>query len=605
MTTYPDAYPNIGLVATGYTVEADRANQVAENINAIAAVLTLNPPKASVRVATAAALPSSTFASSALTADANGALTIDGVGVTNGDRVLVKDETFARAAYNGLYVVTDAGSPTTPWVLTRAADMVLSSQVPGALVFVSEGNENEFRLLGTTADASFVLDASAMSWIEVTGAGQGVTALSATSAALPAYGASGNVLTASSSGALSVGGVAVAAGDVVLIKNETSTNAPFNGVYTVTDPGSVSTAWVLTRTPGVDTADRVLGTTPFVLTGGTLWALNGALPFTLNVTDITVSQLAGPPQSDVSMNGKKLTSLATPTTSGDAANKVYVDDLTRLWRAPQGRLAGTTDPLADTSGSGTGTLYYVPYVGNTAWVYYGGQYIPLAIPGDLMVYLQMSLSGLGTGLHDIFLYTSDGIALSLAHVAWTNTTTRATALAFSNGHYVLSTDTSKVYLGTIYTYSSRLYDYQYAVSSSYIMGWRTIYNLYNQVRRLSVTGYGGVYAVSASGSFTRVTPVGYATANFVLGLPSVIEYGGGISYCAFGTGQSYYEIAVGIDGGVSSSLTGIAENVNVNGAQVTGAITQNAGLHDYALSYACNGSGTQFYYPTVFARGMA
>ena len=48
------------------------------------------------------------------------AFVIDGISPTVGQRVLIKNQT--TALQNGVYTVTDVGSPTTAWVLTRAAD---------------------------------------------------------------------------------------------------------------------------------------------------------------------------------------------------------------------------------------------------------------------------------------------------------------------------------------------------------------------------------------------------------------------------------------------------------------------------------------------------
>jgi len=48
------------------------------------------------------------------------ALTVDGVAVDNDDRILVSEQT--AGAQNGVYVVTDKGSASTNWILTRSAD---------------------------------------------------------------------------------------------------------------------------------------------------------------------------------------------------------------------------------------------------------------------------------------------------------------------------------------------------------------------------------------------------------------------------------------------------------------------------------------------------
>jgi hypothetical protein len=89
----------------------------------------------SVRLATAAALPANTYnngtggVGATLTANANGALSVDGVAVAAGNRILVKNE--AAGANNGVYTVTQTGSSggpgpgpggSNPYILTRATD---------------------------------------------------------------------------------------------------------------------------------------------------------------------------------------------------------------------------------------------------------------------------------------------------------------------------------------------------------------------------------------------------------------------------------------------------------------------------------------------------
>ena len=112
--------------------------------------------KASVRVATAAALPANTRSGNVLTADANGNINSPGIdGISDlqvNDRVLVQDE--ATGAKNGIYYVSATGGAGSPWTLTRAADADSDAEVTsGMLVNVEEGTANggnSFRL--TTAN---------------------------------------------------------------------------------------------------------------------------------------------------------------------------------------------------------------------------------------------------------------------------------------------------------------------------------------------------------------------------------------------------------------------------------------------------------------------
>lgn len=66
------------------------------------------------------------------------ALVIDGVTLTTSQRVLVKNQT--SALQNGIYTVTDTGSVSTNWVLTRATDFDSASECDGGdFVFVTGG----------------------------------------------------------------------------------------------------------------------------------------------------------------------------------------------------------------------------------------------------------------------------------------------------------------------------------------------------------------------------------------------------------------------------------------------------------------------------------
>ncbi|MBU6429485.1 MAG: hypothetical protein KGR26_10770, partial [Cyanobacteria bacterium REEB65] len=100
--------------------------------------------KNSVQTIADAALPAYSYASNVLTASANGALpALGGYTPVAGDRVLVAAESGANAGYNGIYVVTNAGSSTTAWVLTRATDMDDDTEaVVGDHVLVDQGNHS-------------------------------------------------------------------------------------------------------------------------------------------------------------------------------------------------------------------------------------------------------------------------------------------------------------------------------------------------------------------------------------------------------------------------------------------------------------------------------
>jgi hypothetical protein len=123
----------------------------------------------------------------------------------------------------------------------------------------------------------------------------------ATTGALSAYtftSTSGGTLTGNANGALSIDGVTPSVADRILVKNETSGNAPYNGIYVVTTVGSAGTPYVLTRSTDANTSAEVTsGMFVFIEQGttndNTGWVLTTDNPITLNTTALTFAQFSG------------------------------------------------------------------------------------------------------------------------------------------------------------------------------------------------------------------------------------------------------------------------------------------------------------------------
>ena len=92
--------------------------------------------KNAVKVRTTADLDA-TLSGGTLTANANGALTIDGVAMSVGDRVLVMDQ--VKPSDNGIYEVGAAGDASTPFHLNRTGDADSADDLRRAAVFVESG----------------------------------------------------------------------------------------------------------------------------------------------------------------------------------------------------------------------------------------------------------------------------------------------------------------------------------------------------------------------------------------------------------------------------------------------------------------------------------
>lgn len=128
-------------------------------------------------------------------------------------------------------------------------------------------------------------------------------------------------------------------------------------------------------------------------------------------------------------------------------------------------------PVTTSDVTGATTIYCIPYVGNRISLYDGTTW-------NIRSSAQFSLA-LGTLTsgkpYDVFCYDNSGIP-TLEFLAWTNDTTRATALAYQDGVLVKSGAATRRYLGTFYTTSTT----QTEDSKTK----RYLWNYYNRVSRL-------------------------------------------------------------------------------------------------------------------------
>ena len=139
----------------------------------------------------------------------------------------------------------------------------------------------------------------------------------------------------------------------------------------------------------------------------------------------------------------------------------------------QGRLTLTTAvPVTTADVTGATTVYFTPYLGNNIGLYDGSTNWTILPFTEISIALGTLTSGLP---YDIFAYNNAGVVTLRSPVAWTNTTTRATALVLQNGIYVKTGATTDRYLGTFYTTSTTETEDSAAK--------RYLWNYYNRVPR--------------------------------------------------------------------------------------------------------------------------
>ena len=140
---------------------------------------------------------------------------------------------------------------------------------------------------------------------------------------------------------------------------------------------------------------------------------------------------------------------------------------------PGGRLTLTSGtPVTTSDVTGATSIYYTPYVSNGIALWDSGQtkWVPV-----IFAETTLALGTLTSGLpYDVFGYLSSG-ALALELLAWTNGTTRATAVTLQDGRYCKSGDKTRLYLGTFYTTSTT------ATEDSVTK--RFLFNAYNRRKR--------------------------------------------------------------------------------------------------------------------------
>jgi hypothetical protein len=320
----------------------------------------------------------------------------------------------------------------------------------------------------------------------------------------------------------------------------------------------------------------------------------------LEVTAIETDLIAGLPVARGGTGNTTLTSKgvmfgngtsAVGATAAGTAGQVLTSSgagVDPTWSTPSlvqtlacGRLTLTTaTPVTTADVTAATTLYYALYGGNRIALYNGSAWEVFTIAE-----LSIAVPATTSTMYDVFVdYNAGTPALSVT--AWTNDTTRATALTKQDGVYVLTGSTGKRYVGSFRTTGVSGQTEDSAAK-------RYVWNYYNRVPRQMLVNGSGTWTYStatwrqannsATNQLDLVVGVAESAAQIVL------------SGCgANSTGGIDFYVGIGYDTTTAPSVKNIGQppaNLNVT-ITVSMSHVPAAGRHYYTWCEYAYAAGT-------------
>jgi hypothetical protein len=312
-----------------------------------------------------------------LTAGTAGTTTIDGVVLSESDRVLVKDQTVTSE--NGIYIATNTGGGLQT-VLTRVTDMDQPAEFESTFTFVSFGVVNAAQGFVVTAPFPTVIDTDPVVFTQFTGAalsggdgidisGSTISVDLATDSGLtfianqlsvdPLIAGTGLTFTAgvldvdaSQTQITAVGTVATGTWEATNVAVGFGGTGASNASDARTNLGVAIGTNVQAWDAGLDdVAGLAVTDGNFIVGNGTNWVAEAG-----NTARTSLGLGTGdtPTFSGLDAGGQLVTSVATPVSATDSANKNYVDSVASGLSVSEAADVATTVDL-DSVGNGTWT----------------------------------------------------------------------------------------------------------------------------------------------------------------------------------------------------------------------------------------------------------
>jgi hypothetical protein len=258
------------------------------------------------------------------------------------------------------------------------------------------------------------------------------------------------------------------------------------GTGTVTSFSAGTLSPLFTTSVATAATTPALSFTQSTAPSNTIFANSTGAPAapTFTTMDLLLDRSYGTTQGNLLFRGALGWQALTPGTAGQvlqtggpAAAPSWTTPATVI-PPPCGRLTLTSGvPVTTADVTGASTIYYTPYLCNSLTIWDGAKYVRVTFSET-----SLALSGLISGRpYDIFGYLV-GSTLTLQLVAWTNDTTRASAITLSEGMWLKVSD-GRLLLGTIYTTSSSTTEDSAGTTASQFGGRRFVSNVYHRVPR--------------------------------------------------------------------------------------------------------------------------